>query len=190
MTQLPLPPRQAHRDAQPPEDGVARRARQWLLPGLVAGAAFLAVAFLAGALTTTPWAMPDAVAAVLGVATSGYRFAAVPVLVGVAAHLAVSTVLGVLYLAIARRLRLRRGLLVLGAWVFSGVETPISLWGILHTVLAPQTFHYFLDAVPFWASFLGHNVYGLVLGLLAKPDTPLDVPAGWHERGVAAEQLH
>ena len=85
--------------------------------------------------------MPDAVAAVLGIGTGGYRLGAVPLVVGVAAHLAVSTALGVAYLAIARRLRLRPGLLMLGAWIFSGVETPISLWGILHTVLAPQTFH-------------------------------------------------
>jgi hypothetical protein len=174
MTQLPPPPRQAHRDAQLPEEGAGRHARQRLLPGLVAGAALLAVAIVAGAANTTPWAMPDAIAAVLGVGTTGYRFAAIPVLVGIAAHLTVSTALGVLYLAIARRLRLRRGWVVFGAWLFAGAETPISLWGILHTVLTPHTFHYFLDAVPFWASFLGHNVYGLVLGLLARRGTPVE----------------
>jgi hypothetical protein len=159
--QTPLPSRQAYRAADPPGHG------RWLLPGLIAGAAFLAVEVAIGAFTTTPWALPDAIAAVLGLGTSGYRFELLPVLVGIAAHLTVSIALGVLYLTIAHRLRLRRGWLVLGAWIFSGVETPLSLWGVLHTVLTPHTFHYFLDAVPFWASFLGRNTYGLVLGLLA-----------------------
>ena len=61
----------------------------------------------------------------------------------------------------------KRGLLVLGAWLFSGLETPVSLWGVLHTVLSHQRFDYYLGAVPFWASFLGHTVYGVVLGLMA-----------------------
>jgi hypothetical protein len=152
-----------------------RRARRWLLPGLVAGLAFLAVEILVGTFTTTPWAMPDAVADVLGVATHGYRLGLVPLIVGVTAHLAVSTALGVGYLAIADRLHLRGGWLVVGAWIFSGVETPVSLWGVLHTVLPPQTFDYFLHAVPFWASFLGRNTYGVVLGavavLLSRPAT-------------------
>src|SRR5947199_295565 len=81
---------------------------------LVAGAAFLAVVLIAGALVTTAWAVPDAIAAVLGVGTRGYPFQTVPVLVGIAAHLTVSMILGVGYLVIARRLRLRGGLLVLG----------------------------------------------------------------------------
>jgi RsiW-degrading membrane proteinase PrsW (M82 family) len=134
---------------------------------LVAGLAFLVVVMVAGALATTPWAVPDAIAAVLGFGTNGYRFQAVPVLVGIAGHLTVSVILGVGYLAAARRLRLRRGLLVVGAWLFSGVETPVSLWGVLHTVLTHQTFDYYLRAIPFWASFLGHTTYGIVLGLMA-----------------------
>ncbi len=170
--QTPPATRPTYRDEQ------LRKAGRWLWPGLVAGAAFLAVEVAAGALVTTPWAMPDAVAAVLGLGTRGYPFQLLPVLVGVAAHLTISMALGVLYLAIARRLRLRRGWLVLGAWIFSGVETPVSLWGVLHTVLAPHTFQYFLEAVPFWASLLGRNTYGLVLGL-----------AAWHMRSSPPGQV-
>jgi hypothetical protein len=138
-----------------------------VLPGLVGGVAFLAVVVFGGALVHRPWALPDAVAAVLGVHTRGYPARLVPALTGVGTHLAVSVILGVLYLAIARRLRLRGWWLVFGGWLFSGVETPVSLWGILHTVVSHATFGYFLDAVPFWVSFLGHTVYGLALGGLA-----------------------
>jgi hypothetical protein len=146
---------------------LSSRGYRWLLPGLVAGVAFLAVVVAAGALDTSVWAVPDGIAAVLGVGSRGYRYQGAAVLVGVAAHLAVSVLLGVLYLAIARRLRLRGALLVLGAWLFSGIETPVSLWGVVHTIVSGSTFHYYLDAVPFWASFLGHTVYGLVLGLMS-----------------------
>src|SRR5438552_18622024 len=151
--QTPLPTRSKNRGEQHRGEQL-REVGRWLWPGLVAGAALLAVEVAAGALTTTPWAMPDAVAAVLCLGTRGYPFQLLPVLVGVAAHLTTSMALGVLYLAIARRLRLRRGWLVLGGWIFSGVETPVSLWGVLHTVLVPHTFRYFLHAVPLWASLL------------------------------------
>jgi hypothetical protein len=142
---------------------------------------------IVGAFVTTAWAMPDAIAAVLGLGTHRYGFQLTPVLVGVAAHLALSTILGVFYTAIARRLRLRRVGLVIGAVLFSGLETPISIWVVLHSVLPPSTFHFFLQALPFWGSFLGRNTYGLVLGLLsawlaryerADRDRAGTVPAG------------
>ncbi len=135
-----------------------------MLPGLVGGVAFLAVVVCGGALVGRPLALPDAIAAVVGVHTNGYPVRLVPALIGVGTHLAVSVGLGVLYLVIAHRLRLQGWWLVLGGWLFSGVETPISLWVVLHTVLPQATFGYFLDAVPFWVSFLGHTVYGLALG--------------------------
>ncbi len=150
-------------------------AARWLLPGLVAGTAFLAVEMVVGAFVTTAWAMPDGVAAVLGVGSHGYGFRGAAVAAGVAAHLATSTALGVLYLVIARWLRLRGRMLVLGGWLFSGFETPISLWGVLHPVLSAPTFDYFLVAVPFWASFLGRTTYGVVLGLMAA----------WQQRPVS-----
>jgi hypothetical protein len=138
---------------------------RWLWPGLIAGVAFLGVAMVGGSLTTTAWAMPDAIAAAVGVGAHGYGFQPVPALVGVTVHLATSMALGVMYTAIARRLRLRGLRLVVGAVLFIGLETPISIWVVLHSVLPSSTFHFFLGAIPFWASITGRNLYGLVLGL-------------------------
>ena len=146
-------------------ESIAGAPTRWLLPGLVAGVAFLGMAMVGGSLATTAWAMPDAIAAAVGLDIHGYGLQLVPVLVGVAVHLTISMTLGVIYTGIARRLRLRGLRLVVGAMLFSGLETPISIWVVLHTVLPSSTFHFFLGAIPFWASIAGRNLYGLVLGL-------------------------
>jgi hypothetical protein len=161
----------------------AATARQRLLPGLVAGLAFLAVAMVAGMSTTTAWGMPDAIAAAVGIPVRGYGFQPLPVVVGVAVHLTVSMMLGALYQAIAQRLHLHRGRLVFGAWLFSGLETPVSIWGVLHTVLPASTFRFFLGALPFWASLAGRHAYGLVLGLAIAMMQQSPVPAQPPRRG-------
>lgn len=117
----------------------------WMLPGFVAGMVFLSIALLTGALATNVWAMPDAIASVLGMAApTGYRFALTPVLVGIAVHLAFSIGLGVIFTAFARWRQLHGGMLVVAAVLFIMLETPISLWGVLHNVLPATTFSYFL----------------------------------------------
>jgi hypothetical protein len=140
-------------------------ARVRLLPGFLAGVAFLVTAMLGGALNTTPWAMPDAISAAIGLTVHGYAFQAVPVTTGIAVHLTVSTLLGALYSEITHRLRLRGVRLVVGAVLFSGLETPVSIWLVLHSILSAPTFHFFLATLPLWASICGRNLYGLVLGL-------------------------
>jgi len=139
----------------------------WVLPGLIAGVVFLAIAMGSGALSTTAWAMPDAIAQVLGIAApTEYSFAPVPVLVGVAVHLAFSIVLGIMLVAFARGLRLHGWMLVVGAVILVTIETPIALWVVMHNLLPSTTFTYYLAAVPLWGSLLGHYMYALTLGLL------------------------
>jgi hypothetical protein len=139
----------------------------WVLPGLIAGVVFLVIALVTGALTTTAWAMPDAIAQTMGIAAPAeYSFALVPVVVGIAVHLALSIGLGALFTAFARGLRLHGWLLVAAAVLFITIETPIALWGVMHTLLPATTFQFFLAAIPWWGSVLGHYLYALILGLL------------------------
>ena len=139
----------------------------WILPGLIAGLVFLAIVLLAGALSTSVWAMPDGIARTLGIAApANYGFAPIPVLIGVVVHLALSIVLGVIFTAFVRWLRLHGWILLLAAALFISIETPIALWGVMHTLLPATTFHYFLAAIPLWGSVLGHYMYALVLGVL------------------------
>jgi hypothetical protein len=139
----------------------------WVLPGLIAGTVFLMIALVTGALATTVWAMPDAIAQVLGIpAPAGYGFASLPVLVGIAVHLALSIGLGALFTAFARWRRLHGWTLVVAAFLFVSIETPIALWVVLHTMLPATTFNFFLAAIPWWGSVLGHYLYALTLSLL------------------------
>jgi hypothetical protein len=139
----------------------------WLLPGLIAGAGFLVIAMVGGALGTTLWALPDGIAQAVGMSVPArYGFALWPLLVGIAIHLAFSTGLGVIFIAITRWLRLHGWLLVVAALIFITAESAISIWGVLHNILPTNAFYTFLGAVPLWASILGRYTYGLILGLL------------------------
>lgn len=151
----------------------------WVLPGFIAGGVFLSIALVTGAVATNFWAMPDAIAHAIGIAApAGYGFALVPVLVGIVVHLAVSIGLGVIFTAFARGLRLHGWVLVVAGVLFIILETPITLWGVLHSLLPTTTFSYFLGAAPWWGSVFGRCIYGLVLGLLLnrfatwKPQEP------------------
>lgn len=140
---------------------------RWFLPGLIAGVVFLAIALLSGALSTTVWAMPEGIARTLGVSSPvGYSFALAPVLVGVVVHLVLSIGLGAIFTAIALRLRLHGWVLVVAALVFVSVETATALWIVLHSILSASAFSYFLSAIPWWGSVIGHYAYALVLALL------------------------
>ena len=137
------------------------------MPGLIAGVVFLAIAMLTGAFSTTVWAMPEAVAATLGFGMPvGYSFALVSLLVGIVVHMVLSIVLGAMFTAIALWLRLHSWMLVVAAAIFVSIETATALWVVLHNIVSASTFSYFLSAVPWWASVLGHYAYALVLGLL------------------------
>lgn len=136
-----------------------------MLPGLLAGAAFLVFEMLVGLFTTTGWAFPEGIAHTVGIGSDGYTLQPGPLLIGVLVHLSVSVALGALFTAITRPLALTRPALITGAWIFSGVETAVTIWAVLHT-LVPARLPLLLDAVPLWASIIGHNIFGLLLGVL------------------------
>lgn len=113
----------------------------WVLPGFIAGVVFLSIALVTGAMVTNFWAMPDAIAHVIGIAApAGYGFALVPVLVGIVVHLVFSITLGVIFTAFARWRRLHGWVLVVVGVLFIMLETPIALWGVLHSLLPTTTF--------------------------------------------------
>ena len=148
------------------QTSLVRSTSRWFLPGLIAGVVFLAIALLTGALSTTVWAMPEAIARTVGVsAPVGYGFALGPLLVGIVVHLVLSIALGAVFTATALWLRLHGWVLVAAAVVFVSVETAVALWVVLHNILSDNTFSYYLSAIPWWGSVLGHYAYALILGL-------------------------
>lgn len=132
-------------------------ARRWMLPGLTAGSVFLGVELLAGAATTSLWRFPQAIAEVVGVPW------AFSIEAGLAIHFGFSLALGALFIAFAQRFNIRRQRSLLAAGLlFMWLESAVSIWLVLHT-LFPNTLPLLFAAVPFWASFLGRNAFGLVL---------------------------
>ncbi len=139
----------------------------WILPGLLSGIAFLTIALISGALGTNFWGMPDAIARVFGMAVpADYSFSLVPIVVGIITHLVLSVALGVLFTAFVLWCRLHGWLLYLAAIVFVSIETATALWVVMHNILPASTFNFYLGAIPWWGSVIGHYVYALLLALL------------------------
>jgi hypothetical protein len=159
-------------------------AARWVLPGLYAGTLFLLLEILIGAFTTTPWAFPEGVAEVVRIGRPTYDLQPVPLMTGLVVHLTVSVGLGALFTGIAGRLRLRGGRLIIGSWLFSGTETAVVIWGVLHP-LFPTTVHYLLNAIPLAASIAGHNLFGLSLGLILSREHRRPVPRDDRHRAAA-----
>lgn len=150
---------------RPPGANSTGSVWSWVRPGLLAGAAFLLFEMLVGSFATTTWAFPEGIAHTIGIGPPGYAWQPWSLLAGVIVHLTVSVGLGVLFIVIARRLRLTGARLVAGAIVFSGVETGFTIWAVLHTLVSSRL-PFLLGSTPFWASFVGHVGFGAVLGLL------------------------
>jgi hypothetical protein len=82
---------------------------------------------------------------------------------GLAIHFGFSLALGALFITFARRFNIRRQRSLLAAGLLlMWLESAVSIWLVLHT-LFPTTLPVLFAAVPFWASFLGRNAFGLVL---------------------------
>jgi hypothetical protein len=140
-------------------------ASRWVLPGLTAGAAFLAFEMLAGSISTSIWAFPQAVAQTIRIGAPTQALAPASLLAGIAIHLAFSVGLGILFIAIANRFSLTRRTLVAAGVLYMWAESAISIWLVLHT-LVPDTLPVLLGAVPFWASFVGRTGFGVMLALM------------------------
>ena len=145
--------------------------RQWLVPGLAAGLVFLAFEMLAGAMSTSVWQFPEAIAQTIGIGSPTGAFQPTSLVAGIAIHFAFSVALGVLFVAIAQRLRLSGARLLIGAIVFMYAESAISIWAVLHT-LFPATLPVLLGAVPFWASLLGRTAFGVTLAWTLASTSP------------------
>ena len=140
-------------------------AGRWIVPGLTAGGAFLGFEMLAGSISTSVWAFPQSVAQTIGIGSPTPALAPASLLAGIAIHLAFSVGLGVLFIAIANRFSLTGRTLVAAGVLYMWVESAISIWLVLHT-LVPDTLPVLLGAVPFWASFLGRSGFGVILALM------------------------
>jgi hypothetical protein len=142
-------------------------SRQWLVPGLAAGVVFLAFEMLAGAVSTSAWQFPEAIAQTIGIGTPTTALQPASLVAGIGIHFVFSVALGVVFVTIAHRLRLSGTRLLIGAIIFMYAESAISIWAVLHTFF-PTTLPVLLGAVPFWASLLGRTAFGLTLGWTSR----------------------
>ena len=131
-------------------------ARRYLMPGLSAGAAFLGIELLVGALTTDLRRFPSAIAETIGVNSP------LSPALGVVIHFTFSLFLAALFITLADRFQIRGRRLLAAGVLYMWVESGVSIWLVLHT-LFPTTLPILFDAVPFWASFLGRTMFGVVL---------------------------
>jgi hypothetical protein len=110
-----------------------------------------------------PGPSPQAIVQTIGLAAPTTTLDPSALLLGMTIHMAFSVALGVIFIALARRLALRGTVhLLVAGMLFMWAESTISIWAVLHT-LFPSTLHILFSAVPFWASIVGRSCFGLVL---------------------------
>jgi hypothetical protein len=143
-----------------------RTVLNWILPGLIAGLVFAMWAMVVGLFTSTLWAPPQGIAQSIGVGSPGHNFQLVPLVVGLMGHMMNSIVLGVIFIAIARAIRLHGPAAVAGGMVYGLIVYAGMYWVLLRGVLS-STSASFLSANPEWSWIAAHLMYGVVLGALA-----------------------
>lgn len=156
------------------------------IAGLIAGMVLAMWAMTVGAFTqdSTFWAPPQGIAQAVGIGEPGHQFQALPLIVGLMAHMMNSAILGAVFALIAVRLSASAKVLAgmvfgLGVWV---VMDRIVLRGILSDNADP-----FLSANPTWSWLVAHLMFGLALGgLLAFGPLALVGRAGGRQVTAAA----
>ena len=143
-----------------------RTVLNWVLPGLIAGVVFAMWAMMVGLFTSTLWAPPQGIAQSIGIGSAGHNFQAVPFVAGLMGHMMNSVVLGVLFIAIARTLRLNGSTAVVGGMIYGLIVYAGMYWVLLRGVLS-TTSASFLTANPEWSWIAAHLLFGVVLGALA-----------------------
>jgi hypothetical protein len=134
-----------------------------VLPGLIAGSAFLGFEMLVGAFTTSAWAFPESIPQTLGIAAPTWELEPLQLTFGIIVHLGLSVGLAALFIALAQRFRVSGLKKLLAAGVlYMWAESAITIWVVLHT-LFPATLPIEFDAIPFWASFVGRTGFGVIL---------------------------
>lgn len=148
------------------QESGTRTVLNWALPGLIAGLVFAMWAMLVGLLTSTLWAPPQGIAQSIGIRSPGHNFQLVPFVAGLIGHMMNSIVLGVIFVAIARALRLQSYAAVVGGMVYGVIVYGAMYWVLLRGVLS-STSASFLSANPEWSWVAAHLMFGVVLGALA-----------------------
>ena len=148
------------------QESGTRKVLKWVLPGLIAGLVFAMWAMVVGLFTSTLWAPPQGIAQSIGVGSPGHNFQLVPFVVGLMGHMMNSIVLGVIFIAIARSLRLQGPLAVLGGMVYGVIVYAAMYWVLLRGVLS-STSASFLSANPEWSWMAAHLMFGVMLAALA-----------------------
>jgi uncharacterized membrane protein YagU involved in acid resistance len=148
------------------QESGTRTVLNWALPGLIAGLVFAMWAMFVGLFTSTLWAPPQGIAQSIGIGSPGHNFQVVPFVAGLIGHMMNSIVLGVIYVAIARALRLQSNAAVVGGMVYGVIVYGAMYWVLLRGVLS-STSASFLSANPEWSWVAAHLMFGLVLGALA-----------------------
>ena len=161
-----------------------RTVLNWVLPGLIAGMVFAMWAMVVGVFTSTLWAPPQGIAQSIGIGSAGHNFQLVSFVVGVMGHMMNSIVLGVVFIAIARVIRLQGLTSVVGGMVY-GVIVYIAMYWVLLRGILSSTSASFLSANPEWSWIAAHLMFGVVLAALAAYG-PLRTLYGQTARSTAA----
>ena len=143
-----------------------KRVLKWVVPGLIAGLVFAMWAMLVGLFTSTLWAPPQGIAQSIGIGSPGHNFQLVPFVVGLMGHMMNSIMIGVIFIAIARALRLHGPAAVAGGMVYGAAVYAAMYWVLLRGVLGSNSAS-FLSANPEWSWIVAHLMFGVVLGALA-----------------------
>jgi hypothetical protein len=166
------------------QESGTRTVLKWVLPGLIAGLVFAMWAMVVGLFATTLWAAPQGIAQSIGIGSPGHNFQLVPFMAGLIGHMMNSIVLGIVFIAIARALRLQGFATVVGGMVYGVIVYVAMYWVLLRGVLS-STSASFLSANPEWSWIAAHLMFGVVLGALAAYG-PLRTLYGQTTRPVAA----
>ena len=148
------------------QESGTRTVLNWVLPGLIAGLVFAMWAMLVGLFTSTVWAPPQGIAQSIGVGTPGHNFQLVPFVVGLIGHMMNSIVLGAIFIAIARAVRLQGPVAVVGGMIYGVIVYVAMYWVLLRGVLS-STSASFLSANPEWSWVVAHMMFGVALGAIA-----------------------
>ena len=148
------------------QESSTRTVLKWALPGLIAGLVFAMWAMVVGIFTSTLWAPPQGIAQSIGIGSPGHNFQLVPLVVGLMGHMMNSIVFGVVFIAIARAVRLSGPAVVVGGMAYGVIVYAAMYWVLLRGILS-STSASFLSANPEWSWIAAHLMFGVVLGALA-----------------------
>lgn len=135
--------------------------------GVIAGVVMAMFAMIIAALSDDGlWAPPRAIAAeFFGTEHAGSSFAFGPVVVGMMVHMMLSAMFGAGFGVVVGLVARSAGLVPI---VLLGMAAGVALWAGSTYAVAPvlNGAEVFTDAMPEWAWFAAHLMFGAVLGLL------------------------